>query len=209
MAQSNKPAGPCCPHCGSVRVQRLRRRFVDRYIMGILFVRPFHCVNCYRRFYSRAKSPAAPADELRAILSRAAPSTPPSQESKGQASASAAAASVAPAAAVAERRGFSRQPCEIAALAYLDIPEQTAGRISGMVTDISLTGCFLRSHELLPVGTELELSLEAREAAHSRSVVRRVTPAKGMGLEFVFTSGLNFRRLQHIAPGSVRLNPTP
>lgn len=207
MAQPSKPAGPCCPHCGSGRIQRLRRRFVDRYIMGLLLVRPFYCLNCYRRFYSRAKSPPIPADELRAPASGPARPPQPPQQPKRETNATVLAVTVA---AVTERRGFSRQPCEIAAVARWDTsPERDGEQISGMVTDISLTGCFLRSLELLPVGTELELFLETTEVAHSRSVVRRATPGKGMGLEFVFTSGLNFRRLQHMAPGSVRQNATP
>jgi DNA-directed RNA polymerase subunit RPC12/RpoP len=211
MAQSNKTAGPACPYCGSRRVQRLRRRFVDRYIMSLLLVRPFHCIGCYRRFYSRARPPALGTNEMPEPISAAVAGrlalrslSRPAFAQPQQPHSFQATGPIAVGAVGYDKRGFSRQGCEIPAHAELDGLE----RISGMVTDISMSGCFLRSLQQAPNGTELDLFLDTPEGPHSRSVVRRVAPAKGMALEFLFMNGPNFRRLRRIASGSVRSNPT-
>jgi PilZ domain len=192
MAKRNKAAGVTCPYCGGTRVQRLRRRFVDRFIMGLLWVRPFHCIECYRRFYSRSKLSPAQHDKPPAAPRPASASNSPNSETQTPAESG-----------WPERRRFSRLQGEIPTYADFDGSQ----RITGIVIDISLTGCFLRSLTLVPVGSEVELFLDAREEAHSRGVVRRVVPGKGMGVEFVRTSALNFRRLQRVATGSVRLHP--
>jgi PilZ domain len=193
MAKRNKAAGVACPYCGGTRVQRLRRRFVDRFIMGLLWVRPFHCIECYRRFYSRSKLSPAQQEKSRAAAPRAA-SASDSPKSEIQIPAESG---------WPERRGFSRLQCEIPTHADFDGSQ----RITGIVIDISLTGCFLRSLTLVPAGSEIELFLDTREEAHSRGTVRRVVPGKGMGVEFIRTSALNFRRLQSVAAGSVRVHP--
>jgi hypothetical protein len=43
---------PCCPHCQSERVRRSKRRgFVERVCLTLLFLKPFHCGDCKRRFF--------------------------------------------------------------------------------------------------------------------------------------------------------------
>jgi hypothetical protein len=104
-----------------------------------------------------------------------------------------------------ERRSFSRLPCKIPARAVAD----SGPTIIGTLSDISLNGCFIQTPHTVPVGSELDLSLEVEEGSQSRALVRRSLPAKGMGVEFTFMTMPNFRRLQNIARNSVRLHANP
>ncbi len=41
-----------CPHCRSVETSRSHRRgTVERYLLRVIGVRPFRCLNCDVRFY--------------------------------------------------------------------------------------------------------------------------------------------------------------
>jgi hypothetical protein len=45
-----------CPHCKSVETSRSRRRgTVERYLLAVLGVPPFRCLNCDVRFYAFAR----------------------------------------------------------------------------------------------------------------------------------------------------------
>jgi PilZ domain len=157
--------------------------------MGILFVRPFHCISCYRRFYSRSKpSPAQQEDRDSAPQPGPPPLTLEGKHNQ--------AGLHRP-----EMRGFSRQKCEIPVSFDIDADRQ----IKGVVTNISLTGCFLQSLAVVPAGSKFEIYFDIQERAHLHGLVRRSLASKGMGIEFIRTSAQNFRRLQLIAPSSVRL----
>jgi ribosomal protein L19 len=76
--------------------------------------------------------------------------------------------------------------------------------MTGVLSDISLNGCFIETPDIVSEGDEIELSLEVGEGVKSRALVRR-SLTKGMGVEFTFMTVPNFRRLQVIARNSVRL----
>jgi hypothetical protein len=78
-----------------------------------------------------------------------------------------------------------------------------------VVSGISLNGCFIETPNTVTVGSEIELSLEVGEGTHSRVLVRRSLPARGMGIEFTRMTAPNFRRLQSIARNSIRFHVNP
>jgi hypothetical protein len=46
-----------CPQCRSIDTSRSHRRgTVERYVLAIIGVRPFRCLNCDARFYGFARS---------------------------------------------------------------------------------------------------------------------------------------------------------
>jgi hypothetical protein len=104
-----------------------------------------------------------------------------------------------------ERRGFSRVPCQIPAR----VVAGSGASITGVLTDISLNGCFVETRDSIPEGSEIELSLAVEDGPQSRALVRRSLPPKGIGIEFTFMTAPNFQRLQRIARNSVRLNVRP
>jgi PilZ domain len=99
-----------------------------------------------------------------------------------------------------ERRVFSRLDCEIPA----QVLDKSGSRLNGLVSDISLRGCFLETRNTIPVGSEIALSLEGKAGISSQGLVRS-QQTRGMGIEFILMTAPNFRRLQYIAKGSVRL----
>ena len=47
---------PNCPQCRSIETSRSHRRgTVERYLLAVIGVRPFRCLNCDARFYSFAR----------------------------------------------------------------------------------------------------------------------------------------------------------
>jgi hypothetical protein len=193
MGKWNKSADLRCPSCGSGRVRRSHRRgFVERIFLRFLWLRPFHCMDCYRRFHSRSeltdvqrRQPRLVADRLKLLRD------PPALETKPPTNSS-----------QVERRGFSRLRCQIPAR----IVVASGSSITGVISGISLNGCFIETPNTLPVGSEIDLSLQVGEETYSRATVRRSLAARGMGVEFTFMTVPNFRRLQSIARNSVRLH---
>src|SRR2546430_14865400 len=63
---------------------------------------------------------------------------------------------------------------------------QSGNRVSGVTSDLSLGGCFLRACRTLEAGTRVRGTL-TREAQQVKilAVVRVVKPQMGMGLEFL------------------------
>jgi hypothetical protein len=168
---------------------------VERIFLRFLWLRPFHCVDCYKRFYTRSepmdvqhREPPLMADRPNLLQDQ------PTLETKipvngGQ----------------VERRDFSRLPCQIPARVVLG----SGSCIVGVVSGISLNGCFIETENTVPAGSEIELSLDVGEGTHSRALVRRSLRATGMGIEFTLMTVPNFRRLQNIARNSVRLHVNP
>jgi len=178
-----------CPFCGSTRVSRSHRRgLFERIVLSVLRQRPFHCTDCYKRFYSRRKPNVVPQRDPGVIPSHSTLMLS-DQAIVGRG-------------AHIERRGFSRQACQIPAI-VVGGPEW---RVRGRVTGISLKGCFVESADTVPVGTEIEVYLEVGRGVQSPGRVRTSLDAKGMGVEFIRTTAPNFRRLQDIAKESVRLH---
>jgi PilZ domain len=156
-------------------------------------MRPFHCVDCYERFYGHPGPINVP--QLEASVAGPQPKWPRDQ---------AKLESLIPLTCVpVERRAFSRLRCQIPARLVIDVGPRVTG---GIVSDISLSGCFVEMPNTVPVGSAIELSLEGGEVAHSRGLVRRSLPAKGLGIEFLLMTAPNFRRIQSIAKDSVRLH---
>jgi PilZ domain len=185
--QDNDPS-VTCPRCGATRIRRAHRRgFVERIFLRLLWLRPFHCIDCYKRFYSRPKPIVeqhvfpVTADDAN-LLKLQLPKKPERINPL-------------------ERRRFSRQRCRIPASVVVG----GGSRISGVVSCISLTGCFIETAKIVPVGSEVELLFEVGQGAQSRALVRRSLRASGMGIEFIRITVSDFRRLQDIAEASVRL----
>jgi hypothetical protein len=51
-----------CPHCRRIETSRSHRRgTVERYVLTIIGVRPFRCLNCDARFYAFARFDEEPS----------------------------------------------------------------------------------------------------------------------------------------------------
>jgi hypothetical protein len=204
-----------CVCCGSGRVRRCRRRgFVEHTFLRFLRLHPFHCIDCYKRFYSRsepgnvqpgnlpvmAESPKVlqeqPSLEKKPLQDQSGLKTKPLQDQPS------VKTKVPVKGSQVERRGFSRLSCRIPARVVAGSGSSTTGVVSG----ISLNGCFIETPKTFPAGSEIELTLAVGQETHTRAVLRRSVPATGMGIEFTLTNVPNFRRLQTIARNSVRLD---
>lgn len=198
MEKLSQTAEFTCPFCGGKRVRRSHRHvFVERVFLPFLKRRPFRCMDCSKRFYSPKPIDPRPS-RLAAVLSEPPKVKPPEHQPSPK-------ATVAMPSSPLERRGFSRVPCQIPAR----IVAGSGASLTGVLTDISLKGCFLETRDSIPVGNEIELSLAVKEGPQSRALVRRSLPAKGIGIEFTSMTTPNFRKLQRIARNSVRLNVRP
>lgn len=200
MKNLSKTAELTCPSCGSKRLRRSHRRvFAERVFLPFIRRRAFRCMDCYRRFYGADPGPTDPRPlRLAAALSEPPKAKPPQDQPSPK-------TNVPPNSGAVERRVFSRVACQIPARVVAG-PRTS---ITGVLTDISLNGCFLETRDPLPAGNEIDLSLEVKEGPQSRALVRRSLPTEGMGIEFTSMTGPNFRRLQHLARNSVRLNVRP
>lgn len=198
MENLSQTAEFTCPFCGGRRVRRSHRQvFVERFFLPFLRRRPFRCMDCSKRFYSPKPVDPRPL-RLAAALSDPPKAKPPQDQPSPKTNAPVSPIPV-------ERRVFSRMPCKIPAR----VVTGSGASITGVLSDISLNGCFIETRDSLPVGNEIDLSLAVRAGPQSRALVRRSLPAKGMGIEFTFMTAPNFRRLQYIARNSVRLNIRP
>jgi len=196
MEKLSKAADLACPFCGSRRIRRSHRRaFLEHFSSRFLRRRPFRCMDCYERFYSPEQTDAP---RPRASMADAPKPGPPQNQPVPEREIPVTLSQL-------ERRSFSRLPCKIPARAVAD----SGPTIIGTLSDISLNGCFIQTPHTVPVGSELELSLEVEEGPQSRVLVRRSLQAKGMGVEFTFMTVPNFRRLQNLARNSVRLHANP
>lgn len=195
-----------CPSCGSGRVRKSRRRgFVEHVFLRLLGRRRFRCLDCDKRFRSRylavetvEQEPGAVATRLNTLLSD------PDMETSAVENRSAVKASQEKEGVtngnLVERRVFSRLDCEIPA----QVLDKSGSRLNGVVSDISLSGCFVETRNTFPIGSEIALSLEGKAGVSSQGLVRS-QQTRGMGIEFILMNAPNFRRLQDIAKGSVRL----
>ena len=197
MGNRNKPAYVRCPSCESNEVRRSRRRgFLEQIGLRFLWMRPFHCDDCYKRFYGHPGPIYVPP--LEPSLTIPQPKwlqDHPKRESE-----------IPVTGVPVERRAFSRLRCQIPARLTSGAGSRATG---GVVSGISLSGCFIEVPIAMPVGSEIEISLEVGEGARSRGLVRRSLPAQGIGIEFILMTAPNFRRLQSIAKDSVRLGQSP
>lgn len=204
MEKLSKAAELTCPSCGSSRVRKSHRLvLVERVFLPFLKRHPFRCMDCYKRFYSpkptdRPKPTDPRPARLAAVMSEPPKAKPPQSQPSPKENIPATASTV-------ERRGFSRMPCQIPAR----VVTGSGSSMTGVLSDISLNGCFVETRDSIPVGNEIELFLEVKEGPQSRALVRRSIPAKGIGIEFTSMTAPNFRRLQRIARNSVRLSVRP
>ncbi len=195
MEKPNKTADLICPFCGSRRIRKSHRAFLERISSRVLSRRPFRCMDCYERFYSPEQ---ADAPRLRPPMAYPPKLTSPQDQLVLETEIPATLRQL-------EKRSFSRLPCKIPARIVAGSGPSTIGTLS----DISLNGCFIETRNTVAVGDEIELSLEVEEGPQSRALVRRSLPAEGMGVEFTFMTVPNFRKLQNIARKSVRLHANP
>ena len=192
MSKRNNTGILKCVSCGSARVRRSAQQgLIERIFLPLLRLHPFHCVDCYKRFYSRSQPIRVEREEPEIIARTSAPAQvqrneekkPPVQWNQE------------------ERRCFSRIACQIPAR----VVAGSAYRVTGTVNAISLNGCFIETSQAAPAGSEIELTMDIGEGTRLRAVVRRTVPADGMGVEFTDMTVPNFRRLRSIARESVRL----
>lgn len=193
MGKWNKTAELRCPFCGSTRLNRSRCGFVERIFLRFLWLRPFRCVYCCKRFYRHHQPIDVPQHETPVIAARLRlfEDHHPSVRTEipvncGQ----------------VERRRFSRLRCQIPARVVVG----SGSCITGIVSGISLNGCFIEVPDTVPVGREIELRLEVGAGARSLGLVRRSLQARGMGIEFILMAVPSFRRLQSFARESVSLH---
>jgi hypothetical protein len=188
MAKQDSNAAFRCPFCGSAEVRRSHRRGIwERIFLRCLWLRPFRCIDCYERFYRSSRTLDAPPQESNVVANRA--KLPLRELSSERANRHRV-----------ERRAFSRLSCQIPAKVVAGSGPRMAGTVSG----ISLNGCFMDIPHIIAVGSEIEISLEVEAGPRSRGIVRRSHPT-GIAIEFTGMSVPDFRRLQNIARGSVRL----
>lgn len=192
MGKRDKNADFRCPFCGSARVHRSRRHGLrERVFLRFLGRCPFRCIDCYKRFTGRSPAIHAARREPSVVVTRLETLLhDPSLER-------AVPGQTYP----VERRYFSRVSCQIPA----QVVVASGACITGVVSGISLNGCFVDTLSSVPVGSEIEVSLKVGAGARSQGTVRR-SHARGMGIEFIRTTAPNFRKLQDIARGSVRLS---
>ena len=196
MKDQNSTAALKCVSCGGTRIRRAARRgFAERIVLRLFRLHPFHCADCYKRFYSRFKSIPIPQRKPESIFRGPQPSKQHVTEEKETLARS----------DLAERRYFSRLSCRIPAR----ITAGSGSSIAGMVNSISLNGCFIEAAQTIPSGNEFELKLEIGEGVHIRALVRTALSGIGMGVEFTDMTVPNFRRLRSIARESIRLQADP
>jgi PilZ domain-containing protein len=95
-----------------------------------------------------------------------------------------------------ERRGFPRHICRIQALVTIEGTDRNAPAI---VSDISLSGCYLEMLSPFPVNTLIELTMNPSNATlHVHGQVR--TSQNGMGISFTGLTPENFEKLRKPAP---------
>lgn len=187
-----------CASCGSARVRRSEPQGpTESLALPLLRLYPFHCIDCYQRFYSRSLPNSQPIhDERREpeTTTRApeAVKNHPPETTQIPARLN-----------QEERRTFSRLSCRIPARIVAD----ASLKLTGIVNTISLNGCFVETPRSVPTGSDIDLTLEIGETTRVRGVVRSVRQTTGMGIEFTDMTVPNFRRLRSIARDSVRLNP--
>jgi PilZ domain len=197
MVKLNKTADLKCPICGSGRVRRSRpRAFLEHIALRFHRRRVFRCMDCYQRFYGHPESTEARQFTPPVIAKGSKPMPPRDQPSLQKTPVNSRQV---------EKRSFSRLPCRIPAR----VVSGSGPSIAGVLSDISLNGCFMETPHTVPAGDEIELSLDVGEETRSRALVRRSLPARGMGIEFTSMTVPNFRRLQSIARNSVRLHASP
>ena len=191
MASSGKNV-VLCPFCGGTRVVKSHRRgIVESALLRLVWLRPYRCIDCYTRFYRppRPISPQQPDPVPAADHPKPPPETASTQTTIP---------------IPTERRSFSRQRCQIPASITITIGSRW--RIDGLVSGISLSGCFFETPKNVALGSQVELFLDVGQGARSSGIVRRLLQSGGMGIQFIGTTAANFRRLQHIASRSVRLH---
>jgi hypothetical protein len=192
MRERNNTAVIKCVSCASTRVRRSPwRGFSERLFLQLVGLHPFHCVDCYKRFYSRTQPIRVERHEPEIMARTPEPVQDQRTEEK----------KIPVRLNQEERRSFSRLVCRIAARVEAGPVLSTAG----VVSSISLNGCFIETPRAVPTGCEIELTLEIGERTRVRGLVRTSLPATGIGIEFTDMTVPNFRRLRSIARDSVRL----
>jgi hypothetical protein len=97
-----------------------------------------------------------------------------------------------------DRRQFARHMCRIGAQIYLD---NDSAEIPGIITDISLGGCYLEMLSPLPVGSMVRIALNPSDAPLSLSgKVRSSQNGFGMGVSFTGMGPNDFEKLRKFAP---------
>lgn len=115
-------------------------------------------------------------------------------------------------AATTEVRGCERAPVAMG-VRYAAADEVVAHELGGQAVDLSITGMFVQTDRLLPVGSEINVLLEATKAGRFSRVKGRVArwacredAAPGMGIEFTPVSR---RERKLIRQALTRLTASP
>ena len=96
------------------------------------------------------------------------------------------------------KRKFARLPVDVPVRWR---PHESAEFRSGDLNEISVGGALLKSHETLPIGTEIVLELTLPGAKAPTTLAGRVTYTKdgfGNGIKFLYRDGGGSRRIREI-----------
>jgi hypothetical protein len=97
-----------------------------------------------------------------------------------------------------DRRRFPRKPYRIETQVSSD---DSYAKQPGMITDISLGGCYVEMLGPLPVNTAVELHMDPGDAPlHLSGIVRSSHTGLGMGIEFTAMNPMEYEQLRRIAP---------
>jgi hypothetical protein len=78
-------------------------------------------------------------------------------------------------------------------------PHGTVANMSGTLSDISLSGCYLETLSPLPIGTQLDVTFTSNGVVVAiPGIVRVVHPNMGMGVQFSDLSGERAKALEQI-----------
>jgi hypothetical protein len=106
-----------------------------------------------------------------------------------------------------ERRRYPRRACRLEAQVCT---ANSAEKIAGKVTDISLGGCYVEMLSPLPSGSAIEvgINLEGEELLATGNV-RSSQTGFGMGVSFAAMSPADFERLRKFIPPETVASPAP
>jgi hypothetical protein len=78
-------------------------------------------------------------------------------------------------------------------------PQGTSATMAGMLSDISLSGCYMETLTPLPIGTQLDVKFTSNGVTlNLPGIVRVVHPNMGMGIQFSDLNGECSHALEQI-----------
>ncbi len=111
-----------------------------------------------------------------------------------------------PATAPRDRRTRRRYPCE----GGVQIRRHDGSSIWGALTDVSADGCYVQTTATFPIGTEVDLTMNAKDVEiQCKAQVRTCHPGIGVGIAFTLVSIEARRQLNRLIDILSGVVPTP